>query len=271
VQGAQYYAQCLYRPVYNCEMRALNVPFCAVCNQRWSLRVFGHARVSATAPVSSSTPASPLSVQVGRPVDFSVATRLSIGSVTNTVTWQARGPSDPVPATVATGTTALTRSFVPAGTHTLTCEVIADTNFVKPQKVGANRDLVTWTVTATAIPDVSATTAPMTVTRRPDGRLDLTFEDVGALHANVYVSNAPATHPFRVASPADGKKDCSVAATSLGNGWLRVSGYDPDAGITGSRRMLFLLVSADNGAATESGLGQDSGGAARDADARCAR
>src|SRR6185295_13898762 len=64
-QGAQYYQQCLYRPVNDCEMRNLNQPFCPVCNQRWSLVTFGHPRVSPTAPIESMSPATPLSAYVG--------------------------------------------------------------------------------------------------------------------------------------------------------------------------------------------------------------
>ncbi|MBT8208355.1 MAG: M64 family metallopeptidase, partial [Acidimicrobiia bacterium] len=55
VEGGQYYDQCIFRPLSNCEMRSLNQPFCPVCNQRWSLVYFGHPRVSPTAPISGSS------------------------------------------------------------------------------------------------------------------------------------------------------------------------------------------------------------------------
>jgi hypothetical protein len=85
--GAQYYTQCLYRPIDNCEMRALAYPFCAVCNQRWSLVIFGHSRVNPTAPIESQSPASPMNVATNAPTSFSVATRLASGTgVTNAIT-----------------------------------------------------------------------------------------------------------------------------------------------------------------------------------------
>jgi hypothetical protein len=54
--GAQYYQSCLYRPENSCVMQALNLPFCRVCRQQWSLRFFGHFRVNPTAPLTSIDP-----------------------------------------------------------------------------------------------------------------------------------------------------------------------------------------------------------------------
>src|SRR6185295_4516219 len=73
--GAQYWSQCLYRPADDCKMRSLFVPFCPVCNQRWSLTVFGHPRVSFSAPLSSLTPPEQtISMPVGGSQSFSVTT-----------------------------------------------------------------------------------------------------------------------------------------------------------------------------------------------------
>ena len=145
--GADYYEQCIYRPEANCEMRALNQPFCRVCNQQWARTIFGHYRVSPTAPVASFTPASPAEVTVQTPVPFTVTTRLATGS-TNTFTWKLQGPGFPTPTVIATGVTTHTPAFPTPGDYTLTCEVVADTNFIKPVKNAGNVDVVTWSVHA---------------------------------------------------------------------------------------------------------------------------
>lgn len=162
-EGAQDYQSCVYRPSFDCDMRNLNMPFCPVCNQRWSLAFFGHARVNPTAPISSMSPSSPLNTLSGIGVNFSVGTRLSTGAgVTNSLIWQIQGPGYPTPTTVASGTADYSHTFASSGVYTLTCEVIADTNFVKPSKTGANRDLSTWTV------NVSQNSQSITVTS-PNG------------------------------------------------------------------------------------------------------
>jgi hypothetical protein len=273
VRGAQYYSQCIYRPTFNCDMRALNVPFCPVCNQRFSLTFFGHPRVAPTAPILSASPAPPVQTTVGKNVDFSVATRLAIGgNVTNSLTWQLQGPGFPTPTTIATGSPLLTRSFTDPGEYTLSCEVIADTNFIKPVKTAANRDVTSWTVSAAAIAEVSSGPgAPQLTVTKTGSTVTLTFQDVGANSYNVYVSNTPNTGPFKVANAATGKKDCAVAVTTSAPGVLQVNSYNPDAGISGDRSLLSILVTADNGASTEATLGLDSSGGVRAADAYCNR
>ncbi len=147
-QGAQYYNQCIYRPELNCHMRSLGPPFCPVCAQRVSLRTFSHGRVYPTAPIASATPEPEPTVPVGIPSHFEVETRLAQPS-TNQITWRVRGPSNPTPVIVHTGTPTLDYVFPEGGEFEVTCEVIADTNFIKPVKYGLNVDVATWTVTAT--------------------------------------------------------------------------------------------------------------------------
>jgi hypothetical protein len=189
-EGAQYYQQCVYRPLANCEMRSLSQPFCPVCNQRWSLIVYGHSRVSPTAPVAAAQPTSPVTAYLDVPAQFSVDTRLSAGAgVTNEFTWQLQGPGDSEPYVVATGTTVHTQTFDEPGTHSLTCEVIADTNFVKPQKYGANRDVVSWTIDVQNLappPEVSEPGAAKPLEFA--GREILVWEDLGGdpMTYNVY-------------------------------------------------------------------------------------
>jgi hypothetical protein len=149
-EGAQYYERCIYRSQETCDMRALHQPFCAVCNQHFSLVFFGHWRVETTAPIESQDPESPLSVEINMPTVFSVLTRLAVGgNVTNAITWKLQEPGSPEPVVVATDTETHEQAFTQEGTHILTCEVIADTNFVKPQKNGANVDIATWDIDVT--------------------------------------------------------------------------------------------------------------------------
>jgi hypothetical protein len=163
-EGAQYYGSCIYRPETNCRMRN-DAPFCRVCNQQWSLALFGHPDLSPIAPVATSSPGSPMILPLASSIDFSVTTRFSVGpGVSNSVTWaiQEQGaPGDPV--VVATGAEEYSHLFDVAGDFTLTCEVVADTNFVKPEKYGSNRDTVIWQVCAGALaPDCNQNGIPDT-------------------------------------------------------------------------------------------------------------
>jgi hypothetical protein len=191
VEGAQYYQQCLSRHTPSCEMRNLGVPFCAVCNQHWSLITFGHARVAPTAPIESQSPGPAVSGWVGIPREFSLATRLSEGAgVTNQITWTMVGPGSTPSYVVATGTTELTHAFEEEGEYMLEAQVIADANFVKPTKNGANVDVATWQIQVTPLappPEISApgSAAPLRFT----GRDTLVWEDAssnGAFSYNLY-------------------------------------------------------------------------------------
>ncbi len=188
-QGAQYYNLCVYRPLTNCEMRSLFQLFCPVCNQRWSLVTFGHARVAPTAPVESATPPSPLTVEPWNAVEFSVALRLSVGVATEAITWKLTKPQG-TPTVVASGTPSHVETFGKEGLHKVEVEVVADTNFVKPQKYGANRDTRLWDVQVAA-------TAPPSEVSPPGSAVPLLFESKtrltwqhpsasGAITFNVY-------------------------------------------------------------------------------------
>lgn len=147
-EGAQKYNRCVFRPADECVMLG-HETFCAVCRQHVTLTLFGHPRVEPTAPIESSSPASPLNAVVNAPVTFSVAARLPVGDgVANAITWTKKGPSDAAPRVVATGSTSLPTLFGEAGKWTVTCEVNAASNFVKPEKAGANVESVSWSVTA---------------------------------------------------------------------------------------------------------------------------
>jgi hypothetical protein len=193
-EGAQYYQQCIYRPIGECEMRSLNQPFCPVCIQHWSLVTFGHPRVAPTAPIEAQSPETVTSAWVGIPAEFSVSTRLSAGAhVSNLLTWTLTVPGPFPPQVIATGTDFVTHVFDVAGEHTLEAEVIADANFVKRVKDGANVDSVTWQIDVGVLAPPSEVSPPGSVTplrfvRKPT----LTWEDAsgaGAFGYNVYRGN----------------------------------------------------------------------------------
>lgn len=146
-QGGQYYEQCIYRPESMCQMRALGASFCRVCNQQFSRIFYGHPRVSPTAPMYNVTPTqSSISLPQGGYTVFRYNTRLSSQpTVQNSSSFYLKAPGD-------AGFTKLPVSeelwirFMFQGVYQVKAEVIADTNFVKPQKSDTNKDTVIWNV-----------------------------------------------------------------------------------------------------------------------------
>ena len=164
--GAQYFENCVYRPLDDCLMRSLGQPFCPVCNQQWGRIIFGHYRVNPTAPIASRAPASPLTVPIGQTTAFSVATRLA-QFTTNTFKWRLMGPGYPQLTLVASGSPILDWVFTQPGQYAVQLEVVADTNLIKPSRNDQNVDFAVWQVTATCagsagLPDADA-----------DGRVDI--------------------------------------------------------------------------------------------------
>jgi hypothetical protein len=119
--------------------------------------------------------------------------------------------------------------------------------------------------------EVSGLFGPALTASKNGSSTDLLFEDAGAAHYNLYVSNSPSTHPLRSHSASQGRRSCSL--TGLGaapGGRLLLSAVDLGAGITGNTSLLFFQVSADNGPLAEGPLGADSLGREATADAPCA-
>jgi hypothetical protein len=147
-QGAQNYNSCIYRPAESCLMRSLDAEYCPVCNQRWSIMTFGHPRIAGRAPVTSVKPPTQSSTAcLGFPHAYRVGTRFSTpGTVTNSITWTHDPPGLSEPVLVGSGEPTHVQTFSEIGEQELRCEVIADTNFVKPEKHSFNRSVITWKV-----------------------------------------------------------------------------------------------------------------------------
>jgi hypothetical protein len=147
-ESAQYYNQCIYRPESNCLMRALGQPLCHVCNQQWALRILGYPSVATTAVISGATPdpAQPITTTVNTPVDLSITTRFPEAPATNTITWNVTSGAVPCNSPAPPTTDSYTVSFSCSGTFNVTATATADTNFIKPQKYGANKKTKSWTV-----------------------------------------------------------------------------------------------------------------------------
>lgn len=129
------------------------------------------------------------------------------------------------------------------------------------------------TIAPCTAPEVSPPSDPahhLVVIKNGSG-VDLQFQEVASSNYNVYVSTSPNTHPFAVASSSTGKKDCAATTTSIAGGMLQVTGYAVESGITATASVYYILVTADNGPATEGPLGSDSQLVERTADGYCNR
>jgi hypothetical protein len=258
-QGADYYSLCIYRPETACEMRSLCTSFCRVCNQQWALTFFGHPRVDPTAPVRGQTPASSLSTPPGVPVNFSVDTRLATGtSVTNTFTWTLQGPGYPSPTVVSTGSPAYSRSFSQAGAYTLTCEVVADTNFVKPSKNDTNRATVDWVITAAAPSpgETSPSGSPMTAAPSTGTTIQVSYSPTSCdTNHSIYwgVSSAPLS-------------GLAWTGSACGLGDTGSATFDPGALPAGS---FFYFVIVGNNGTSEGSYGKQTGDIERPGSAAC--
>jgi hypothetical protein len=256
-QGAQYFDQCLYRPLPDCDMRTLHQPFCPVCNQHFSLVTFGHARVGPSAPIESMTPAAEAAAMVGIPTTFSVATRLSSGpGVTHSVAWHLDGPGYAGPTLVATATTSYVPSFDQPGLYQLRCEVVADTNFVKPERFGANRDVATWSV------EVSPLAPPHEVSA-PGSSAPLRFSGPVTLHWEEASASGSLTYNLYRGVLSDLSQYGSCLQPAIPEATTTLDGASPAPG-TG----WFYLVAGDNPAG-EGPLGQDSDGIPRVSQSPC--
>jgi len=205
------------------------------------------------------TPVGPLSLCTG------IAQTLSASAEGGTEPLSYQWTLDGSPVAGATSAAFSATSLV-AGTHDYNCRVTGSgcSGYTEdPQAVA-----VTWSDCA-APPEVSGDAAHHLKATRNAGWVNLDFEDVGAAHYQIYVSNSPVTSDFRVSDPLYGNKDCSWSGWADGGEMLAVSGLTLETGITGSTAVLYFLVTGDNGAGAEGPLGLSSDGAPRTADGTC--
>lgn len=118
-------------------------------------------------------------------------------------------------------------------------------------------------------PEVSSTAAAPLLATKNGSMSDISFEDIGAAHYNLYVSNAQPGHPFKVLKTLSGKRICALTGLVSSGGRLTLQSADLASGITGPTNLLCFVVSADNGAGTEGPLGKDSIGQEITADTAC--
>ena len=182
---------------------------------------------------------------------------------TEPVTYQWTMDGSPIAG--ATGST-FTASASAAASHVYNCRVTgAACSGYTEDEAPAN---VAWSL-CTAPAEVSDDVLHHMQARRNGSLVDLDFEDVGAVHYQIYVSNSPVTSAFLVADPAYGSKDCSWSAWTGAEEMLTMAGVSLEAGITGSTSVLYFLVTGDNGLGAEGPLGTASDGTTRVADSAC--
>ncbi len=205
------------------------------------------------------TPVGPLSLCTG------IAGTLSASAEGGTEPLSYQWTLDGSPVSGATGAVFSATSLV-AGTHNYNCRVTGSgcSGYTEDSQAVA----ITWNG-CTAPPEVSGNAAHHLQASRNAGSVNLVFEDVGAAHYQLYVSNSPDTSDFKVSDSIYGNKDCSWSVWADGGEMLTVSGLTLEAGITGSTAVLYFLVTGDNGPGAEGPLGQSSDGTPRTADGPC--
>jgi hypothetical protein len=134
----------LRRPIESTTITLSWRPY-GVCTQIWALAYFGHPNIAPTAPLQAMSPVSPTDAFTQEPTVFSVTARLATGA-SNEFHWTIDGPGYSGPTAVGTNDPTYEHTFGEPGVYTLSCEIIADTNFIKPEKFGANVDTAIWDV-----------------------------------------------------------------------------------------------------------------------------
>lgn len=145
--GGQYYDKCIYRPEETCQMRQLGQPFCRVCNQHFSKVFYAHPRVAPTSPLKNPVPTQTnISLALGAYATFKYETRLStLTNVQNSWAFFIKAPGQSNFTNLGAYKELQIR-FTLKGVYEVKAEVVADINFIKPQKTGANKDVVLWQV-----------------------------------------------------------------------------------------------------------------------------
>lgn len=156
-QGARYLSAGMYRPGYNCMMRSLGVPFCAVASEAYPLRLYGGGWGVPDGGISnielgtvSPSSYTPVEMTVGTTVTFSAGLLGPTGSTLN-YRWLVNGTQ------VAAGSSNISAAYAytpaSAGSYTITLEVIDQSPILHPSIRESVKSTRSWTV------NVRATTA----------------------------------------------------------------------------------------------------------------
>jgi hypothetical protein len=144
-EGAHYHFTGWFRPKYNCRMRTLGIPFCAVCAESLVRTIYG--RIS---PIESFAPATNViyAITNAQTVTLSVAPMRPVTHALS-VKWLINGVE--VPGATGTSFTADTASLS-NGSNTVTAAVSDATPFVRTDPLGVLQDERAWTINATVAP-----------------------------------------------------------------------------------------------------------------------
>jgi len=139
-QGAHYHPTNWYRPMLDCLMRDLYIPFCDVCSEALVLAIYQHARpVDAFAPASTN-----LSVANNTPLSFSL-TLLQPATHTLGLQWYTNHTA--VPGATNAGFI-LSPAALGSGTHIVNAVVRDNTSLVRNDPTNLLAQTVTWTMNA---------------------------------------------------------------------------------------------------------------------------
>jgi hypothetical protein len=139
-EGARYLSTGIYRPMLDCKMRDLGVPFCPVCKEAHVLSIYGLVE-----PIESASPnpATPLNAGASGTLTLSVMPQQPVLH-SMSIAWQLDGV--PIPGETAASLTR-TGAQIGAGTHAVKAIVTDPTAWVRTDpstRLVASR---TWTVT----------------------------------------------------------------------------------------------------------------------------
>ena len=175
-EGARYLSTGIYRPWYNCEMRALNRPFCPVCKEAHILELTN--MISLT---DDTDPAPGTTQYVNRSgTPFSVNPAPFVGLQYE---WALNGV--PIPGETSP-TLVLTSDDMSSHNQTLALTMTFNTPLVRKQAVAA---VYTWPVVAT----VSVCCTGMVGDANNDGGYEPTLADIMTMVDHLFVTGVPIT------------------------------------------------------------------------------
>lgn len=177
-EGAHYHSTGWYRPMLDCRMRSMYVPFCAVCREALTLAFYRQLR-----PVDACSPtATNLTITSMQPLDLEVIPLRPGHELA--IQWQTNG-------VVVPGSTNAIFTLSPAqlgnGTHALSAIVRDETAFVRTDPERRLEQTLAWELQIELPPRISRPA------RLEDGRITFKVEGYSA-HAVVIQSSTNLIH-----------------------------------------------------------------------------